>query len=199
MKTPTKEKILNTARDLFNNDGYNRVSMRDIANELHMSVGNLTYHFKKKEDLVEAIVLRSHMSYKPPQAATSIEELDKLFKKKRAHHKEHAYYYRHYRQLSRLSKIIKDIQQEATNDLYNALKITFDNLQANHLMLKESITGQYDSLIQIIMASNVYGAPMITQFENRPLVETFWNVIHGFLSNEGKQAYTQMLANKNQI
>jgi AcrR family transcriptional regulator len=192
MKTPTKVKILNTARDLFNKEGYNRVSMRDIAAALDMSVGNLTYHFKKKEDLVEAIVLQNHMAYVIPQPASSIEELDELFKRKRVHHKDNAYYYRHYKQLSRISIIIKDVQQEATYDFYHALKKTFENLQANGLMQKESIPNQYDSLIQIIMASNVYGAPEVTGFEKRPLVETYWNVIHFFLTDKGKDDYHKM-------
>jgi AcrR family transcriptional regulator len=51
----TKERILNTAVELFNTKGFVSVTMRDLANELDMSLGNLTYHFKKKEELMEAI------------------------------------------------------------------------------------------------------------------------------------------------
>ena len=41
MKT-TKELIRNTARELFNERGYRAVSMRNIADALGISVGNLT-------------------------------------------------------------------------------------------------------------------------------------------------------------
>ncbi len=51
----TKERIINTAIELFNEKGFVSVTMRDLANELDMSLGNLTYHFKKKEELMEAI------------------------------------------------------------------------------------------------------------------------------------------------
>ena len=51
----TKERILNTAVDLFNSKGFVNVTMRNLADELGISLGNLTYHFKKKEDLMEAI------------------------------------------------------------------------------------------------------------------------------------------------
>jgi AcrR family transcriptional regulator len=51
----TKERILNSAVELFNSRGFVNVTMRDIAAELDMSLGNLTYHFKKKEELMEAI------------------------------------------------------------------------------------------------------------------------------------------------
>jgi AcrR family transcriptional regulator len=51
----TKERIINTAVDLFNEKGFVSVTMRDLANKLAMSLGNLTYHFKKKEAIMEAI------------------------------------------------------------------------------------------------------------------------------------------------
>lgn len=55
MKKDVKTDILETARKLFNEQGYNGVSMRDIAGALGISVGNLTYYFKRKEDLLEAV------------------------------------------------------------------------------------------------------------------------------------------------
>ena len=55
MKT-TKELIRNTARELFNERGYRAVSMRNIADALGISVGNLTYHYPQKELLMEAIM-----------------------------------------------------------------------------------------------------------------------------------------------
>ena len=44
MKKDVKTDILETARKLFNEQGYNGVSMRDIAGALGISVGNLTYY-----------------------------------------------------------------------------------------------------------------------------------------------------------
>ena len=55
MAGQTKEDILITARELFNEYGYKNISMRDIAKKLNISVGNLTYYFKKKEDLIEEV------------------------------------------------------------------------------------------------------------------------------------------------
>ncbi|RFC54027.1 TetR/AcrR family transcriptional regulator [Brumimicrobium aurantiacum] len=51
----TKIKILNAARKLFNASGYSNVTIRMIAQELGMSSGNLNYHFKKREDILEAL------------------------------------------------------------------------------------------------------------------------------------------------
>ena len=51
----TKQKILDQARRLFNDLGYSQVTIRMIAAELSMSSGNLNYHFRKREDILEAL------------------------------------------------------------------------------------------------------------------------------------------------
>ena len=52
MKSNIKDEILQTAKLLFNQQGYEAVSMRDIARAVGISVGNLTYHFPRKADIL---------------------------------------------------------------------------------------------------------------------------------------------------
>lgn len=51
-KKNTKENILETARQLFNEHGVEAVTVRHIAGELGISHGNLCYHFPRKEDII---------------------------------------------------------------------------------------------------------------------------------------------------
>lgn len=51
----TKTLILETALRLFNQQGLSQVSLRTIALEMRISQGNLNYHFKKREDILEAL------------------------------------------------------------------------------------------------------------------------------------------------
>jgi AcrR family transcriptional regulator len=51
----TKGKILQASLQLFNKKGLTDVSIRDIAAELNISDGNLRYHFRTKDELVEAL------------------------------------------------------------------------------------------------------------------------------------------------
>ena len=52
----TKEKIIATAITIFNKKGYSAVNLKELAQVLGISRGNLTYHFKNKEDLLTTIV-----------------------------------------------------------------------------------------------------------------------------------------------
>lgn len=53
--TKTREKILQTALKLFNMNGLAQVTIRQIAIEMGISSGNLNYHFRKKEEIIEAL------------------------------------------------------------------------------------------------------------------------------------------------
>lgn len=51
----TKRKILIKSLKLFNDCGISNVSLRTIADEVGISIGNLQYHFKKREDIIETL------------------------------------------------------------------------------------------------------------------------------------------------
>ena len=51
----TNEKIRNQALILFNDKGVDQVSSLEISQALKISYGNLTYHYKKKDDIVLAL------------------------------------------------------------------------------------------------------------------------------------------------
>ena len=53
----TKEKILNKALDMFNAKGVEYVGIREIAMTLDLHVGNITYYFPTKDDLVDSLSL----------------------------------------------------------------------------------------------------------------------------------------------
>ncbi|QES88051.1 TetR/AcrR family transcriptional regulator [Rhizosphaericola mali] len=48
----TKEKILESARFLYNKYGIDNITTRDIAKDIAISAGNLHYHFKHTEDIL---------------------------------------------------------------------------------------------------------------------------------------------------
>ncbi|MEM6805079.1 MAG: TetR/AcrR family transcriptional regulator [Bacteroidota bacterium] len=51
----TKDKILQIALQLFNEQGFRTVTVENICEKLGISKGNFNYHFRKKERLIELL------------------------------------------------------------------------------------------------------------------------------------------------
>jgi AcrR family transcriptional regulator len=56
----TRERILDVALDLFIEKGYDKTSLREIAEPLGFSKAALYYHFASKEDILMALHMRIH-------------------------------------------------------------------------------------------------------------------------------------------
>ena len=81
MASSTREKILAVSLRLFNEQGYRNVTMRAIADALSISVGNLTYHFAKKQDIVSALMddIFLQISATADVPVQTLEQIDRIF------------------------------------------------------------------------------------------------------------------------
>ena len=52
----TRERIIEAADDLFYRQGYDQTSFSDIADAVKISRGNFYYHFKTKDDILQAVL-----------------------------------------------------------------------------------------------------------------------------------------------
>lgn len=77
----TKQRILAAALELFNEQGVADTTLRNIAQRLDISQGNLNYHFRLKEDIVEALYfeLVEKMDERMQQVGESTSLLGLLF------------------------------------------------------------------------------------------------------------------------
>lgn len=69
----TRERILDIALELFTEHGYDKTSLRDIAERLGMTKAALYYHFERKEDILLELHLRLHAL-----GRETLERLDEL-------------------------------------------------------------------------------------------------------------------------
>jgi AcrR family transcriptional regulator len=56
----TRERILDVALELFNEQGYDKTSLREIAERLDITKAALYYHFERKADILLELHLRLH-------------------------------------------------------------------------------------------------------------------------------------------
>lgn len=76
----TRDRILEAALNLFNVEGVAKVSTNRIADELGMSPGNLYYHFKSKEQIVEWLLRRLEGELAPfTQSSGTLTALDDVW------------------------------------------------------------------------------------------------------------------------
>lgn len=79
----TARLILDHARRAFNERGVNVVGVRDLARELGLSPGNLSYHFPTKEALIVALVEDGHATnneVSAPPGPLDFVKLDQLIR-----------------------------------------------------------------------------------------------------------------------
>lgn len=194
MKKNIKVEILAVARSLFNEYGYNEVSMRTIADVLNISVGNLTYHFKKKEELVEAVVVEFHKNYKKRLPSSSISGLNDFFIRMLSNHNENEYYFRHYTQLAQTCPKVYEIQLSVMKDMYELLLETFQMLQEKGLMKQEELLNQYSYTIQAIIMISTHGkSNFVIEEQEINRLHYFWAIIFPLLTEKGKEQYIQIL------
>ncbi len=62
----TRERILDVALELFTDEGYDRTSLREIAERLGVTKAALYYHFPSKADILFALHLRMHALIEEP-------------------------------------------------------------------------------------------------------------------------------------
>ena len=63
MASEVRARICSAAVRLFNEHGYDSVSLRQIAAAAGTTIGNLTYHFARKDDLLQAILSDLHGNF----------------------------------------------------------------------------------------------------------------------------------------
>ncbi len=143
----TRDRILNTARELFNARRFGNVTTAELAAECGIAEGNLWYHFKNKRALLEALtemflvdvedrlaIMPSDPEHILEQYATMLLALMSEIRRYRFLYRDQADYGEHTDQLlERLPGIYRDTQAQFQAFLHGMIKAGHLTLQGRDL------------------------------------------------------------------
>lgn len=148
-----REEILNIAQDLFNKYGYEKVTMREIAEALAISPGNLTYYFPKKIDILTAL-LRENRTTPQEEKAESLDDLRRYIRRMAEGVRQDRFFFS-VSDLQRLDPAFFEDNREAVNHYKDVLFHMLGSLQRRGV-LSEKMSDQWKKdYIEVIMLSHI--------------------------------------------
>ena len=197
----TKAHILDTALVLFNTQGLSKVTLRTIANEMGISQGNLCYHFKKRDTIIEALYFQlvSTIDENMSKSLSKPLGLSTLFSTSTVV-MESFYDYRFimldFVQLMRENKTIKTHYLELSKLREVQFLKLFTTLVSTNIMQKEVLPNDYLFLykrIQILGDFWISSAETTTKKLNKKIVQEYATLInqciYPYLTEDGKKEY----------
>ncbi len=194
----TKKTILSIALQQFNEKGIDGTTLRGIATEMGISQGNLNYHFKTKNALIEALYfdLVEAMDGRMRELDQSVGAMEKLYVASSAGILQMFEYRFILKNFVQLMKDFPVIQKH-----YAGLQVlrteqflaVFKALEQLGYLRKEMFVGEYARMFERM---NILGDYWVNYYETdvkkRPVqyyVDLLFESIYPYLTEKGKGAY----------
>ena len=201
----TKQRILRAARLLFNQQGVANVSQRAISNHIAISPCNLTYHFKKREEIVSALYdelaseLRSIMAGLDVSNAT----FQLLFDIEKAMNKvlfDNRFFIVDFNQVTRINETIRKDYAQLTQERERLIRSLLDQFIVNGWLRKEELPNEYDFLIiRFQLFSDYWLLSVGAKNEDSMLkhtriyTEIFMQALYPYITDKGKTSFKAVL------
>ena len=186
-----RERICDCAKRLFEREGYEQVSMRQIAAEAGIAVGNLTYYFSKKEDL-----LKERLNDIQETFSENIQLFEIDLERGEISGKPF-WEYENRTLLELLLRFLKAVEQFQKNaaivyenySIYNGL---IKQLWERRVFRKELEWDEYENLIYLIKLLTFFWQEMHgdQEYEKKRFTERICRLLIPYISWEWKDTYT---------
>lgn len=197
-----KEKIINTAIRVFNDYGLSAVPMKQIAEELGISPGNLSYHFKSKEILLHAIrdrIAQETKDFFLPNIYLTLHHLEVMVNKFHEHTLNYSFIFQDFAHICRYYPAVA-IQHEEINLVRIQLgRKLIDYYIDSGRMHPERDGVNYDYLLHTVwMLITFWPVQELTltspeyALVKRDLISSMWNLFLPHLTKMGFEEYNQI-------
>lgn len=199
----TGQNILDKAREMFNGQGVQSTTLRQIATGLGMSQGNLNYHFKTKSELIEALYfeLVAKMDVEMSAMSQGFSLLSTAFlsaEKSITIFYEYRFILRDMYSIFRENEKLKQHYVQLQELRAKQFKLMFDTMIEQGILRKPEIPKEYERLYERM---NIVGDNWINPFElfgsSKHSIayynELLFEMIYPYLSESGKKEYRALV------
>lgn len=199
----TGQNILDKAREMFNEQGVQSTTLRQIATGLGMSQGNLNYHFKTKSELIEALYfeLVAKMDVEMSAMSQGFSLLSTAFisaEKSMTIFYEYRFILRDMYSIFRENEKLKQHYVQLQELRNKQFKLMFDTMIEQGILRKPEIPKEYERLYERM---NIVGDNWINPFElfgsSKHSIayynELLFEMIYPYLSESGKKEYRALV------
>lgn len=201
MSTSTKQRILSASIRLFNEYGVDAVRLQQIAEDIGISVGNLAYHFKTKDDIIESVYEQvldefSHI-FRQYLQAPQLSDFDQQLGLYYHFFRQNQFYLAEFFKQGHAPTPTQQSWQRAVNKMLIQLRSWLDFHVRRGVLLPEQTAGQYDQLAETIWTSLIF-LPVSNTMRGRVCAETaykqsIWTYLKPFLTPEGVREFDEVV------
>lgn len=200
----TRERILETALQLFNEKGIGVVSSKHVSDEMGISYGNLCYHFPKKDDIILQLYLnmQTELDEQFQQIQQEIFGFDFMVKSLQALLRTVYKYKFIYLDITIMTRRSEEIKRHAVRQVEQRRKLLrgiVDFLIHEGYAKFEKIEGHYDKIVHIMLILlNSWIADSETFYkgpEDEKLsyyLDLFYSFMRPSLTKKGIEAFNQI-------
>lgn len=148
-KPSTREQILLCARRLFNERGFSHVTMRMLADELGIGVGNVTYYFARKQDIVTALMEDAFDRTRVEGKVTGLDQATEMFSRMLDTLARHTFFF--------LDPEFAQDERHVSHNRYlrGRLRDAFDDLSQAGFFLPSFTPGVRETLLNLLLMTHL--------------------------------------------
>ena len=192
MRKNLKIEIQTKASELFNQKGYKNTTMRDIASALNISLGNLTYHYHKKEDLMMQLLAAPEFIHNAP--ASTFHDFFQLLDQMLSCLMINQFFYTD-DELGRVTEEFYRHNVDTVNAIEQHLSLSLQNLSQNDYLNPWTSNDERNAYAKMIMDSflvwiknSFYRIPQ-DQLSKTQMLTLVAHLLESHVSKEQKEAY----------
>ena len=199
----TKQKIIQAAIRQFNEFGMANVRLQQIAQDVGISPGNLAYHFRNKEAVVEAVIDELYNEDKEILAAyrlfPNLIDFDNQLSKYFSFIEKYPFYFLDFLEIERYYPEIQQKRLVHITKMISQIRKRFDFNQQRGVLAQEPKPGMYDDIAQTIWVLITFWLPqnLVRGKSSNPdstyFKEMVWNQLYPYFTPEGKAEFEQLI------